>query len=190
MSIRCFIAIELNEGIRRRLVQLQDRLRNKMHHPSGITWVKHGRMHLTLKFLGEVDDAAINDICSAVSQAAALSESFDFELGNCGCFGSPGSARVLWVGITDGQNHLENLHRAVDKHLSLIGFPPERRKFSAHLTLARIRNVKAGRLIRPVVDQMEPATFGIHHVNQITVFQSDLSSGGPVYTPLHHAPLK
>ncbi|KPK75668.1 MAG: hypothetical protein AMJ79_10345 [Phycisphaerae bacterium SM23_30] len=190
MSIRCFIAIELDDAIRRRLAQLQDHLRNKLHHPSGITWVRHERMHLTLKFLGEVDDAAINDICSAVSEAAALSEPFDFELGNCGYFGSANSARVLWIGITDGQNHLEKLHRAVDKQLSQIGFPPERRRFSAHLTLARIRNVKAGRLVRPVVDQLEPMTFGIQNVTQITVFQSDLSSGGPLYTPLHHAFLK
>ena len=190
MSIRCFIAVELDDAIRRKLGRLQDRLRGKLHHPPGITWVKPDRIHLTLKFLGEVDDAVINDVCSAASEAAVQVEPFEFELGDIGCFGSAASARVVWVGVTAGLSHLEKLHQSVDKQLAQIGFPSERRRFSPHLTLARVRNVKVGATVRPAVDKLEPVSFGVQNVSELTVFQSDLSSGGPVYTPLHHAALK
>ncbi|MFC1782162.1 RNA 2',3'-cyclic phosphodiesterase [Planctomycetota bacterium] len=190
MSIRCFIAIELNDAIQRKLGRLQNRLGGKLHHPPGITWVKPDHMHLTLKFLGDVDDTVINDVCSAASEAAAQVVPFEFELGSVGCFGSAASTRVIWVGVTTGLSHLEKLHQSVDKQLAQIGFPPERRKFSPHLTLARVRNVKVGSAVRPAVDKLEPISFSAQNVSEITVFQSDLSSGGPVHTPLHHAPLK
>ena len=190
MSIRCFIAVELEEAIQRELGRLQQRLRRKLSPNAKVRWVKTDRIHLTLKFLGEVDDAVINQVCSAASEAAAQVEPFDFEIGNCGCYGSPASARVLWVGVTAGQESLDKLHRAVDKQLALAGFPPERRRFSAHLTLGRIKDSKTGRSVRALIDQLEPVTIGAQGVTELTVFQSELIPEGPVYTALHHGALK
>jgi len=190
MSIRCFIAVELDEGIRRGLAKLQSRLGRALgSNESMIKWVRPQNIHLTLKFLGEVDDHFLPDICAAVSEAAQTFAPFDFEVGNCGCFGSAGSARVLWVGIAGGNENLAALAQAVDDNLGVLDFPPERRKFSAHLTLARIRNVKIGRAVRAVVDDLAPFSLGSQNVTELTVFQSELSRSGPTYTALHHAAL-
>ena len=190
MSIRCFIAIELEEGIQKNIAKLQSRLQKKLLHDTKIRWVKPHNIHLTLKFIGDAEDTAIPEICTAVSQAAALNQPFDFEIGNCGSFGSGDSARVLWVDITDGHTELEKLHHAVDANLADIGFAPDRRKFNPHLTLARIRNTATGRNARKVVDQLEPTILGGQSAAEITVFHSELTSAGPVYTPLHHVSLQ
>jgi len=190
MSIRCFIAVELEEGIQKNIAKLQSRLQKKLLGDSKIRWVKPERIHLTLKFLGDVDDIALPEICSAVSRAAAMNQPFDFEIGNCGCFGSGDSARILWVGVTQGQEDLETLHQAVDANLADIGFPPERRKFNPHLTLARIRNTASGRNARKIINQLEPTVLGGQNASEITVFQSELTPAGPIYTPLHHVSLQ
>lgn len=190
MSIRCFIAVELDEEIKRELAKLQDRLGRALgSDESMIKWVRPENIHLTLKFLGEVDDKLLPDICAAVSEAAGTFGAFDFEVGNCGCFGSGGSARILWVGITGGNEKLAALAKAVDDNLGVLDFPPERRKFSAHLTLARIRNVKVGRAVREVVDKLDGFTLGSQDVTELTVFQSELRRSGPIYTAVHHGPL-
>ena len=190
MSIRCFVAAELDENIRKQLAQLQDRLRRKLPpDTTSIKWVKPENIHLTLKFLGEVDDNIIPDICSAVSEAVRCFNPFDSEIADCGCFGSSSSARVLWVGINEGQDKLTDLARAVDKALATLDFPRERRKFSGHLTLGRIRSSKSGRLVHDVVQNLEPIQLGTQTISQLTVFQSELTRSGPIYTALHHAPL-
>ena len=190
MSIRCFVAAELDETIRKQIAQLQDRLRRKLPpDTTSLKWVKPENIHLTLKFLGEVDDNLIDDICTAVSETTRRFDSFDFEIADCGCFGSSSSARVLWVGVKEANDKLAELARAVDKALATLRFPRERRKFGGHLTLARIRSSKSGRLVRDVVQNLEPISLGSQNVSQLTVFQSDLTRSGPIYTPLHHAPL-
>ena len=145
MSIRCFIAIELDEAVRKELDRLQNRLQRRLNSlDTSIKWVRPENIHLTLKFLGDVQDDVIADICSAVSMAVAGVVPFDFELANCGCFPPGGSARVLWTGITDGSKELQSLQTAVENHLEMLDFPPEGRKFTPHLTLARIKNAKTG----------------------------------------------
>ena len=145
MTLRCFVAIELDEGIGRQLGRLQGRLGKELSlAQKAIRWVKPEQIHLTLKFLGEVDDKTVPDICKAVSSAGGEFDPFEFEVGNCGCFGSGGVARVLWVGVTSRDDKLGALAESVDKHLQKMGFAPEHRKFSAHLTLARIRDAAAG----------------------------------------------
>ena len=110
-------------------------------------------------------------------------------VGGCGCFPPQGPARVLWVGIIDGRLELKQLAKRVDHWVNKLGFPLEKRAFSGHLTLARIRQANAGKAARNVVEQTSLETLGQQSVSAITVFQSDLKPGGPIYTPLHHAPL-
>jgi len=190
MTIRCFIAIELDQDIRGELAQLQKHLRKKLPgNESSITWVNPDHIHLTLKFLGEVADPLVPEICAAVSAAAAQCAPFDIEIGNLGCFPPHRPARVLWVGIRNGQDDLAALAEAVDIYLSELDFPPENRKFSAHLTLARIKHENAGRATRNVVEKTDPFTFGSQSVTALTLFQSQLTPRGSIYTPLHYASL-
>lgn len=190
MSIRCFVAVELDRTIQKQLDRLQERFRRDHKiNDSALKWVRSQNIHLTLKFLGEVPDRQIVDICAAVSQAASQSAPFDLEIGNCGCFPPRGSARVLWVGLTTGLEPLKTLQENLELSLLDLGFEPEHRPFSPHLTLARIKNAQIGRLLSDTVGSLDPLTVGGQSVAEITVFQSDLDRTGPTYTPLHHAPL-
>lgn len=190
MSIRCFIAIEIEEEIRNEIARVQQRLRKELRgDESGIKWVPPENIHLTLKFLGNVADQDLREICDAVSRAASECPPFSFSVGACGCFPPKGSARVLWIGITDGQPELKQLAKQVDHWVNKLGFPRERRAFSGHLTLARVRSFNAGKAVRRVVEQTSIETLGQQSISRITVFQSDLKPGGPIYAPLHHAPL-
>lgn len=190
MSVRCFIAIELDEAIRRQIARLQERLQKQSGlDDRSIKWVRPENIHLTLKFLGEVSDSEIIDICAAASEAAASTRAFDFEVGNCGCFPPAGSARVLWVGLTEGSEAVTALAEAVDQQLQELGYAGEHRRFSGHLTLARIKQAQVGRRVSEICQTLEPVSLGVEHVGQIIVFQSVLTRSGPQYTALHHAPL-
>ena len=190
MSIRCFIAIEIEEPIRNEIARVQQRLRKKLRsNDSGIKWVPPENIHLTLKFLGNIADQDIPEICNAVSRATSEFQPFSFGVGTCGCFPPKGAARVLWIGITQGQPELKQLAKRVDHWVNKLGFPLEKRAFSGHLTLARIRQINVGKDIHRLVEQTTLETLGQQIVSAITVFQSDLRPGGPIYTPLQHAPL-
>jgi len=190
MSIRCFIAIELEEKIKNQLAEQQRLFRKRLSsNESSIKWVKSEQIHLTLKFLGNVADQDIREICDAVSRAASEFQPFLFSVGTCGCFPPKGAARVLWIGITEGQPELKLLAKRVDHWVNKLGFPLEKRAFSGHLTLARIRQANVGKAVHSVVDKTSIEILGQQRVSAITLFQSELRPGGPVYTPMHHAPL-
>jgi len=191
MNIRCFIAIEIEEPIREEIARVQQRLRKELRgNEPGIKWVPPENIHLTLKFLGNVADQDIPEICAAVSRAASECSPFSFSVGTCGSFPPNRPARVLWIGITEGQPELKQFAKRVDHWVNKLGFPLEKRAFSGHLTLARIRQSNAGKAVSHAAEQTAVDNLGVQTVSAITVFQSDLRPGGPIYTPLHHAPLK
>ena len=190
MSFRCFIAVELEAAVREGLRRLQQQLQGKLDvSRSALKWVRPENIHLTLKFLGEVDDGQLPSICEAATRAASEFEPFAIEVGDCGCFPPQGSARVLWVGICQGAEALERLQRGLDEQLDVVGFAPEGRKFTPHLTLARINLAQAGYAVREIVEGMAAPRLGEQEVAEIKVFQSELSKSGPTYTVLHHAVL-
>jgi len=190
MSIRCFIAIELGDEIHREITRLQERLRRDIRaNERDVKWVRPENIHLTLKFLGEVPDSDIPDICQAVEKAVETFHPFKLDVAGCGCFPPRGAARVLWVGVSEGDTPLPDLQEAVASELEPLGHPPENRPFSAHLTLARIKTAPAGHLVSHTVDTLEMVRLGSQEVTALTVFQSELTRGGPMYTPLHHADL-
>ena len=186
MSIRCFIAVELEHVMKRELGRLQARLRHKLDvGDKSMKWVRPENVHLTLKFLGDVEYEQVPEICRAVDQAVKESAPFFFDLGNCGCFPAVGAARVLWVGILEGEREMVKLQQALENSLQPSGFPPEGRKFSPHLTLARIKNAKAGRGVQEAAKTIEPFHLSWQEVFEIIVFQSELTPTGPIYTPMH-----
>ena len=190
MSIRCFIAIEIDETIHAQMAKLQARFRKQLGPDAGaVKWVEPKLIHLTLKFLGEQADADIPDICTAVDCAVEGMAPFNIDVGGTGTFPAHKAARVLWVGLTQPSEALEQLQAALDRELSEIGFAPETRRFTAHMTLARIRQPAMGHQVRQLAQAVEPFILGTQNVTAVTAFQSDLTRNGPFYTPLHHAPL-
>ncbi len=184
--MRCFLAIELPEGIRHRLQGLQQEL---CELEGGVRWAGLEQMHLTLKFLGEVRDEGLAEVCAAAGEAAGDQEPFQLEIRGAGCFPPHGPPRVLWAGVAGEVDALCDLQRKCEEQLSPLGYPPEAMAFSPHLTLGRVRE---GRFL-PAARELLAGRgdfFGGHFTaTSLTLFESQLRRGGSLYTPLAHLPL-
>ena len=143
--MRCFIAIDIDDDIRSRIGSVQQYLKLKTKDcKNTITWVSPERIHLTLKFLGDVADDRINDVCEIVTGIADEYSSFDLVSRGLGCFGHPG--RVLWAGI-EMSKQLGSLQKDIADALEPFGFEQEKKKYAGHLTLCRVKSAFAGRII-------------------------------------------
>ena len=186
-SMRCFIAIDIDENMRKAFAdleqQMQTRTRGENINKSDVKWVQPEHVHITLKFLGEVKDEQISEVCNIVGELAKQSKGFELDMESVGYFGGK-SARVLWVGSGRGKEELGLLAGAIDERLSLAGWPKETREFSGHLTLCRIRNTLAGLKLAQMSKEYEGFKLGTVSVEALSVYQSELTPSGPNYTVL------
>jgi 2'-5' RNA ligase len=184
--IRSFVAIELPDPAQDALRGVSERLRGKVPRDS-VRWSRVSGIHLTIKFLGDVSEADLPKIKTALAQVGQRHGPFRFTIGGVGCFPNVKRPRVVWVGIEEETGSLGALQRDVEKSLAPLGFEPEKRAFHPHLTLGRTqRNVGSrdqGRLGEVI------ATAGVGELGQVQVksfvlMRSDLRPDGAVYTPL------
>lgn len=185
--MRCFIAIELPEGIRDRLADLQTQLANLGR---AVRWTKPGSIHLTLKFLGEVPDQQIADVCTTAKRIAVAIPEFDLEITGVGCFPPRGPVRIVWAGIPQSPAPLLACQKECEAGFGSLGFAPENRPYSPHLTIGRVNDPLAGPRIREALRQFTDFTAGSFTAEELIVFQSDLRPSGPIYTPLARAPFR
>jgi len=178
--MRIFIGIDFGEGQKEAIRKVQDSLRNIAQ--GRFTRVQN--LHLTLNFLGDVNEAKLSDVFRAVDEAAAEISSFSLSLGKLGQFPS-GRRKIIWLGI-DNSGELYKLYDRLSEKLSKIGFRKEDRTYSPHLTLAR-----EAKLEKPLdmVDVSPLSGIGMAEVAEITVFESTSRSGVLEYLPLHSAKL-
>ncbi|MBN1795805.1 MAG: RNA 2',3'-cyclic phosphodiesterase [Sedimentisphaerales bacterium] len=181
--MRVFIATDINDEVRRAIGNLQNKLRGELAFDKGVKWVNPEIMHLTLKFLGEVKDNILNDVCKKTEQVAMKHSVFNLDIEKAGHFGGR-SARVIWVGTGGGSEQLAEIANNLDEQLQTLGFAPETRQFTGHLTLCRIKNVKAGAELAKAAEKYSDFQAGTVAVDSIMVYQSQLNSDGPIYTPL------
>jgi 2'-5' RNA ligase len=182
--MRCFIAIEIDEEIQTALAALQkDLIRGVDIRKGDVKWVHSNAMHLTLKFLGEVRDNQIVEVCNIAKEVAESHNAFDLSIGQVGHFGGD-SARVLWVGAGLDCAALLGLQQDLEERLDLAGWPKENRKFSGHLTLCRIRNAAAGFKLARLTEKYKDFDLGAIRCDTITVFESRLTPDGPIYASL------
>ena len=168
---RLFVAIELPDDIKQQLTRLRADI-------PGATWVKPHAFHLTLRFLGDqVDAARVPAIISALGAVQAAP--FDVVLQGVGRFPPKGLARVLWVG-TAAQPALTALHRTVESTLETVGFPPESRPFSAHITLARLKQ-DARQQVEAFLNQQRQFRSDPIPVTNFHLIESVLTPQGPRY---------
>jgi 2'-5' RNA ligase len=178
--MRTFIAIPLTEECRSMLQQMQQGLR-ACRAEAG--WVAIPSIHLTLKFLGEVDPGIIPQLSQSLQSACESDQSFDLHLCGLGCFPNGRNPRVIWCGIEGETDALSKLQQKVEAACSPLGFPPEDRAFRPHLTLGRVRGK---RNLQPLLDCIKigsglERSFRVDHFN---VYQSTLKPQGAVYTVL------
>lgn len=176
------MACELDEAVRRRLTDAVEHARSAV---DGVKWVARAGMHVTLKFLGEVEDALVDEIVAALEGPLGDVSVFAVSFQGLGCFPSKGAPRVLWVGVSEGAGELISLNGIVETALEPVGFDREKRSFSPHITLGRVRKGVRPRGIGELVNEGRTAAFGRQEVRHASLIQSVLRPDGAVYTPLH-----
>jgi len=181
-KIRSFIAIELSESIKKELAQLQEELKSCS---ADVKWTKPENIHLTLKFLGSVDEVQINQIKSILDKVASNCKPFKISLFKIGCFPKLDYPRVVWVGIDKGCSDAEAIAKDIEEDLSKIGFTKEKRSFSAHLTLGRVRSGKNRKNLVEKIKSLEFDSSTEMLAKEITLFKSTLTPKGSIYTSLH-----
>jgi 2'-5' RNA ligase len=178
--VRTFIAIEMAEGIRKQLADAQERLRAA---GGSVKWVKPDQMHLTLRFLGEIEESAVDPVAEAIAAAASGVQPFEAAVVGLGSFPPQGAPRVVWVGVRDA-GPLVPLQKRLEEELERRGFGREDHPFTPHLTLGRVKDPRGARELRAAVDAQRETPFGAQTIEEILLIQSVLSPGGPAYTPL------
>lgn len=177
--MRLFAALSLPDGILARLSIMCSGV-------PGARWVEPVNMHITLRFIGEVDDVAAEEINYNLAHIDA--PAFDLTLQGLGTFGQGFKAHSLWVGVspTPGLIHLQN---KIESAIVRTGQAPEGRKFAPHVTLARLTRPEPGRL-QSFIEGNNLFKAGPFTVEQFTLFESRTGKGGPVYTALEDYPLR
>ena len=180
--LRTFIAIEATDQIRSAGARLIQKL---SHLGPGVRWVNPENIHLTLKFLGEVDERQLHQVCRQLGEAARECTAFSLRCGGVGAFPSLTQPRTIWMGVEDQEGRLAQLQQRAESSLVGLGFPPEARRYHGHLTLGRIRyNRRDSSELQQLIDAEAKTEFGILAVDEVVVFASSLSRGGPTYTAI------
>lgn len=175
---RLFVAIELEPALRARLAAVA---RDLSRCGPGVKWVEEWNYHLTLKFLGEVPEDQVPALDEALGGAAAGAGPFILSIGRLGAFPGRGNPRVIWAGVTGGVAECLHLQKRVEEAVARLGFAREERSFSPHLTLGRIKQALPPGLAGRIRAGQEQA-FGDSAVNDITLMESRLTPGGPLYS--------
>jgi RNA 2',3'-cyclic 3'-phosphodiesterase len=184
---RTFLAVELpapvKDALRRRIDQLAQQMPD-------VRWVNVASLHLTLAFLGELDDNRVAAASEAAETVARANQPFTLRLAGVGAFGSARSPRVLWVGLAGEQARFLSMQSALAAALESRGFPREARPFAPHLTLARIKARLADSSLDALARaQSQPAVDVAWQVDAIAVMKSELLRSGAPYTALARWPL-
>jgi 2'-5' RNA ligase len=181
--IRTFIAVELPEEVQAAVREAQARLQ-RARVGVKVAWTKIENLHLTLQFLGDVEGPAVEKISQALAGVAGRQASFDLPVRGAGAFPDGRRARVVWVGCEDSAGKLKTLAVAVQAAMQSLGFAPERREFSAHLTLGRIKFPRPDAALTTALDSLKNQAFGTLRVDTVHLFQSQLHPEGSIYTKL------
>ena len=171
--MRLFVGIGVPETLANRLAIFQSGL-------PGARWVAPESMHVTLRFIGEVHRSDAEDIAEMLGQVSA--PGFDLHLHGVGTFGQGPKAKALWVGIQPAEP-LNFLQQKIESAVVRAGQPPEGRKFTPHITLARFNHADAHRL-QMFIEGNNLFRAGPWTIDRFTLFESHMGKGGSVYTPL------
>jgi len=187
--IRCFIAIELPGALKQELADLMAGL--KRRSPSIVRWVDPQGIHVTLKFLGEVSEELIDDITFAMAEAAKTP--FQLGAGGIGAFPNLNRPQLAWVGVNGEMEKLNALQKAVEVNLETLGFPKEKRAYSPHLTLGRVRNEAPDYDRQRLGKLLATTTFTSNvqiEVKSVHLIKSQLTPAGAIYSGMKTANLK
>ena len=184
--IRSFLAIEVPVPVLKRIEKIQEDLKSS---DPDVRWVSPDKIHLTLKFFGNIEESQTDSIMSAIAKPVQSTQPFQVKVRGTGAFPNPKNPRVLWVGLTEGKEALIFLQKQLEGSLEKNGFQPEDRSFNPHLTLGRVKSGRGKGALAAKIEKYKEEEFGEFQVEGVILFKSDLKPSGPVYTALREATL-
>jgi len=187
--MRTFIAIELPAEIKDYLSRLQEELKAAQ---ADVKWVEPKNIHLTLKFLGEIDDKKSDKITKIIEDTCVEKNKFQARISSLGAFPKTDSPRIIWVDIDMGDKEVKQIAKELEQNLAKISIPKENRPFSSHITIGRIRTpLNREKLVQYLKNKTELGGKNLEfYVTNITFFKSTLAPGGPIYEVLKETNLK
>ena len=185
MLLRCFIAIEIPETIKKSIAAIVDNLKKS---DSDVKWVSDENIHITLQFLGETEESLVPDIKGALYKILAPYSSFYIKIADVGCFPSGKRPRVVWLGMKEPQA-LINLYEDIANEMVRFGYQKEERGFTPHVTIGRVKsNRNLGELLRRL-EEFKVADFPGFEVQNIRLMKSELKPSGAKHYCLAEIPI-
>jgi 2'-5' RNA ligase len=184
--IRAFLAVDLPASLRPVLSWAQEELKKS---GADVKWVPVGNIHITLKFFGNITDTQMGDISEAVTALAANQEPFTLKVTDAVAFPSPKNPRVVWLGVGGDLEIVREFHRRLEIAFAALGFPPEDRPLSPHLTLGRVKSPSGRTALTECLVHLPVPEAPPFQVSEIVLFRSNLSPQGATYLPLKVIPL-
>jgi 2'-5' RNA ligase len=176
--MRLFIAVEIPDEIKKNIVELINELKKV---EASIKWVEEKNLHITLKFLGSVEDKDLEKLISMVSKTVEDFGGFKVNFSGMGTFPEGKAPRVVWVGTTEGGETLVKLADGLENSLSPAGFRSEQRAFKPHLTIGRIKEKKGVDKLKVKMALIKNPKFGEAMIDRIFIMKSTLTAKGPIY---------
>lgn len=190
--VRAFIAIDLSPSIRSSIQHFQAQLQSHLHD-APVRWVPVGNIHLTLKFLGDIQPEQADPILRMLAEVATPTPVFDIKIRGFGFFPNDKRPRVLWIGVNQSGSQLTRLQEEIEQALLALNFEKEHRRFHPHLTLGRVKKSAQSEQVKSLSRQLkevEQPDLGVQWVEAIHLIQSRLSPSGATYSPLGSAELE
>ena len=184
---RCFIAVELSTDIAEGVRRIQGGLRERT---AGVSWVRPEGIHLTLKFLGDVDPDRVEGIASKAEACVKAIGPFTTRIKGCGGFPNVRNPRVIWIGVEDPAGLLKELQARVEQGMEEMGFAREGRGYTPHLTIGRLRSGTGKGGVAQALEAMKGCDLGTMEVREVCLFRSLLKPTGAEYTKLKIIPLE
>lgn len=184
--MRLFVSIDLPDEFAKPIADIQE----KLSEAEGIRPTDPTQTHVTLKFLGEVEEGRVPELEEALETAAVESgvSPFEAEYGGLGAFPSLDYISVVWLGVREGSEAMTRLHEAIEHETVRSGFDPEDHEFTPHATVARMDHAGGKEHVQRLVDERDP-TVGRAEIGEIRLTESELASDGPVYSTVASIPL-
>jgi len=176
--MRAFIAIEVPKDVKENIGGIIEKMKK---FDAKVKWVKPENLHVTLKFLGEVQERYIGNLASLTEDALKGKSSFEVHFGGTGSFPGGKNPRVIWIGTSKGWEREKELAESIDEKLSKAGYEKEEREFSSHMTIGRVKERRNIEALLKALDEEKDKEFGSTIVDHVNIMKSTLTTKGPIY---------
>lgn len=185
-TIRAFFAVELDDATRRRLAEVLSRFEKRLG--KGVTWVAPEKLHVTMKFLGDVKEQDPPKLLEVARDVVDDIAPFEVDVTGLGTFGGR-RPRVVWAGVADSRGRLRYVYEQLEARLVAEGWPREPKRYHPHVTLGRVRKRIDAQALDVMVDEARDTLYGHVPVGKLTLYRSTLTRDGSVYEVIDTAAL-